>query len=255
MTRPPHRHPSPAEPAVGAVLAPASAAEPGESGPPVHRRSVIRAGALVVGVGAFGSTLAGCGSDPATGAAAASEAPSSAPTSAATSPGSSSAAASVQPTRAPSSPSTTAKAKPKSSRTTSEDDETSSTRNTSATTSKTTSKPATTTKKPTTKTSTKTSNPAPTDISLSQIPVGGAVVRTIKGRAVVLSRTGSNSVVGFDAHCTHAGCIVQASGGRLDCPCHGSAFDLSSGAVLQGPAASPLPRISVRVHDGGVSVG
>lgn len=255
MTRPPHRRLVHLEHDAGASPDPAVATEPGEPGAPVHRRSVIRAGALVVGVGAFGSTLAGCGSDPATGAAAASEAPSSAPTSAATSPGSSSAAASVQPTRAPSSPSTTAKAKPKSSRTTSEDDETSSTRNTSATTSKTTSKPATTTKKPTTKTSTKTSNPAPTDISLSQIPVGGAVVRTIKGRAVVLSRTGSNSVVGFDAHCTHAGCIVQASGGRLDCPCHGSAFDLSSGAVLQGPAASPLPRISVRVHDGGVSVG
>lgn len=255
MSRPSNHHPHHADRDAEASFAVAT----GSTGS-VQRRSVIRAGAVVVGMGAFGTTLAGCGSDadPATGAA---PAPTDATSSAS---GSASptaeASASVQPTRTPSSTSAKAKAKASTttSRTTSEDDdETSSTRTTSktATTSKTTSKPTTTTKKPTTTTTTKTAAPDPTDISLAQIPVGGAVVRTIKGRAVVLSRTGSNSVVGFDAHCTHAGCIVQAAGGRLDCPCHGSAFDLRSGAVLQGPAASALPRISVRVHDGGVSVG
>jgi Rieske Fe-S protein len=56
----------------------------------------------------------------------------------------------------------------------------------------------------------------------------------------------------FSAICTHEGCTVLRSGNRLDCPCHGSVFDALTGAVLNGPAAEPLPRIPVRVTGGKV---
>ena len=48
---------------------------------------------------------------------------------------------------------------------------------------------------------------------------------------------------GFDDTCTHRGCSLAR--GRLDgttvtCACHGSQFDVTSGAVLRGPAPQPV---------------
>ena len=47
----------------------------------------------------------------------------------------------------------------------------------------------------------------------------------------------------FDDTCTHTGCSLAK--GTLDattvtCPCHGSQFDVTSGAVLRGPARRPV---------------
>jgi nitrite reductase/ring-hydroxylating ferredoxin subunit len=43
----------------------------------------------------------------------------------------------------------------------------------------------------------------------------------------------------FDDTCTHAGCSLAAGeldGTTVTCPCHDSQFDVTSGAVLRGPA-------------------
>ncbi|HUG43937.1 MAG TPA: Rieske 2Fe-2S domain-containing protein [Acidobacteriota bacterium] len=63
------------------------------------------------------------------------------------------------------------------------------------------------------------------------------------GRSVVLFRDGEG-VYAVSTVCTHLGCIVKAAPGVLDCPCHGSRFDLQ-GTVLRGPAPSPLPWLEV----------
>ena len=46
--------------------------------------------------------------------------------------------------------------------------------------------------------------------------------------------------------CTHSGCTVSYNhgAGNLPCPCHGSVFS-TSGAVLNGPAASPLKKYDI----------
>jgi len=54
-------------------------------------------------------------------------------------------------------------------------------------------------------------------------------VTRVKGDVVVVS-----------AICTHQGCQVDSSGGGLACPCHGSRFNASTGAVTGGPANSAL---------------
>ncbi len=62
------------------------------------------------------------------------------------------------------------------------------------------------------------------------------------GQGMAVTRLTTTSVVAVSRQCTHAGCTVAlpSSAGRdLFCPCHGSAFSLQ-GAVLQGPATSPL---------------
>jgi Rieske Fe-S protein len=59
--------------------------------------------------------------------------------------------------------------------------------------------------------------------------------------AVVTQPTAGEFKV-FSAVCTHMGCIVnQIAGGRIDCPCHGSEYSITDGAVLAGPAPKPLP--------------
>lgn len=50
----------------------------------------------------------------------------------------------------------------------------------------------------------------------------------------------NGAVVVLSAICTHNGCVVETDKGQLVCPCHGSAFNASNGAVNQGPAKSAL---------------
>jgi 3-phenylpropionate/trans-cinnamate dioxygenase ferredoxin subunit len=55
----------------------------------------------------------------------------------------------------------------------------------------------------------------------------------------------------FDDTCTHAGCSLgtgKLEGTTVICPCHGSQFDVTSGAVLRGPARLPVRSRSVQVE-------
>jgi cytochrome b6-f complex iron-sulfur subunit len=61
---------------------------------------------------------------------------------------------------------------------------------------------------------------------------------------VLLSRKDSATVVALNARCTHLGCAVEVLGGKFDCPCHGSQFDLDGNVVL-GPAMDPLEKFTV----------
>ena len=51
--------------------------------------------------------------------------------------------------------------------------------------------------------------------------------------------------------CTHAGCAFSEDGHlagfEIICDCHGSEFDIRSGAVRRGPAERPVRTIPVRV--------
>jgi thiosulfate dehydrogenase [quinone] large subunit len=64
----------------------------------------------------------------------------------------------------------------------------------------------------------------------------------------------ANQYRAFSAVCTHAGCTVRldSSAAQFVCPCHGSSFSTTSGAVLSGPAPSALPSIPLQVANGEV---
>ena len=76
-------------------------------------------------------------------------------------------------------------------------------------------------------------------------PGNGRIVRA-DGGAVAAYREPSGTVRAVDATCTHMGCTVQWNAGEKswDCPCHGSRFD-TDGAVLDGPAVTPLEAVDV----------
>lgn len=59
-------------------------------------------------------------------------------------------------------------------------------------------------------------------------------------------------LVAYSALCTHLGCVVEARGERLVCPCHLSVFDPAlGGRCVQGPAPIGLPRIELSVASDG----
>jgi cytochrome b6-f complex iron-sulfur subunit len=65
-------------------------------------------------------------------------------------------------------------------------------------------------------------------------------------------RTSEGTFYALSSVCTHLGCITnyRPSMGRIDCPCHGSQFDLE-GNVVGGPAPRPLRRVAMNQNDRG----
>jgi Rieske Fe-S protein len=85
----------------------------------------------------------------------------------------------------------------------------------------------------------------------SEIPVGGGKIYTTA--KVVVTQPTRGQYNAFSAVCTHVGCIMsEVANGTIDCPCHGSEFKITTGAVVTGPAPAPLPRKQIKIVDGKV---
>jgi Rieske Fe-S protein len=83
----------------------------------------------------------------------------------------------------------------------------------------------------------------------SAIPVGGGKI--FADQSVVVTQPTAGTFKAFSAICTHQGCTVNAvSAGTINCPCHGSKFNIADGSVTAGPAKKPLPAKQV-TDDGG----
>ena len=85
----------------------------------------------------------------------------------------------------------------------------------------------------------------------SAIPVGSGKI--FAGQKVVVTQPSAGEFKAFSAICTHLGCTVsQVSNGTIDCPCHGSQYNITTGAVVAGPAPSPLPAKQINVSGGSI---
>ncbi len=85
--------------------------------------------------------------------------------------------------------------------------------------------------------------------AVAEIPVGGGKV--FAGPKVVVTQPVKGQFKAFSAVCTHVGCVCNAvAGGTIDCPCHGAKFKISDGAVVAGPATSPLPARTIAISAG-----
>jgi Rieske Fe-S protein len=90
--------------------------------------------------------------------------------------------------------------------------------------------------------------------STGEIPVGSGKIFT--SEKVVVTQPNSGDFKAFSAVCTHMGCIVSTiSNGTIDCPCHGSQYSISTGAVVGGPAPSPLASQSIKVTGSNIFLG
>lgn len=69
------------------------------------------------------------------------------------------------------------------------------------------------------------------------------------GAPVIAVRDPANadSLVAFNATCTHAGCAVAWAGSEFACPCHGSKFS-ATGEATNGPATEPLAVYEAKIE-------
>jgi nitrite reductase/ring-hydroxylating ferredoxin subunit/uncharacterized membrane protein len=73
---------------------------------------------------------------------------------------------------------------------------------------------------------------------------------------VMLVREG-DEVLALHDRCSHRGCSLatgEVHEGAVTCACHGSRFDLRTGAVLRGPATAPQPVLDARTLAGHIQV-
>lgn len=93
---------------------------------------------------------------------------------------------------------------------------------------------------------------SPSFATTGDVPVGGGAVFPDEG--VVVTQPTDGEFFGFSLTCPHQGCPVErVTAEGIVCPCHGSVFDLASGAPTAGPAQSPLGAVQLRIQGTDIS--
>lgn len=83
-------------------------------------------------------------------------------------------------------------------------------------------------------------------VATADVPEGGGII--LDDPQVVVTQPTAGEFVGFSSICTHAGCpVADVTNGTINCTCHGSKYAIADGAVVSGPAPSPLPPVAVTV--------
>jgi nitrite reductase/ring-hydroxylating ferredoxin subunit/uncharacterized membrane protein len=78
----------------------------------------------------------------------------------------------------------------------------------------------------------------------------------VEGRKVLLHRSGQE-LTALDDVCSHAGGLLSRGtidGCAVQCPLHGSRFDLRDGRIVRGPAHQRQPVLPTRVRNGWIEV-
>ena len=90
-----------------------------------------------------------------------------------------------------------------------------------------------------------------------EVVEGQAKQFDVKGREIGVARVGG-ALMAFGDICTHRGCNLvsggEIEGTTIECECHGSVFDMATGAVVASPAVDPLPVFPVREQDGALQI-
>lgn len=90
-----------------------------------------------------------------------------------------------------------------------------------------------------------------------EVAEGQAKQFDVNGQEIGVARVGG-ALMAFSDICTHRGCNLvgdgEIDGTTIECECHGSVFDMATGAVLEAPAMEPLPVFAVREQDGALQI-
>ncbi len=94
---------------------------------------------------------------------------------------------------------------------------------------------------------------------LTELPEGGTRLVEIDGTKVGLFRLADGEIVAIEDRCSHddgplAEGTFDPAACTVECPRHGSLFDLRSGRPKTLPAYSPVETYPVRIEDGVVKL-
>lgn len=93
-------------------------------------------------------------------------------------------------------------------------------------------------------------------VGLEELPLNATKrFKDLRGRDLMLVRTGEREVKAISTVCTHLGCTVfwQKDRQEFFCPCHNGRFD-KNGIVLEGPPPAPLDLYRVEIEGDNVFV-
>jgi nitrite reductase/ring-hydroxylating ferredoxin subunit len=91
---------------------------------------------------------------------------------------------------------------------------------------------------------------------VNDVPEGEMKSYTISERMIAIANV-EGDLHGFDDVCTHQQCSLaegELDGATVECPCHGSQFDVTTGEVINGPATDPVDVFQVQTQDGELQV-
>ncbi len=80
-------------------------------------------------------------------------------------------------------------------------------------------------------------------VPATALPQPGLLRLECAEKVLCLARTDGGHWYAIDDTCTHEDCSLSAGaleGETVECPCHGSCFDLATGNVLNLPAVLPV---------------
>jgi nitrite reductase/ring-hydroxylating ferredoxin subunit len=91
----------------------------------------------------------------------------------------------------------------------------------------------------------------------TDLPPGNLILVEVEDERIALANVGGQYYAVTD-ECTHSGCSLsdgEMEDELINCPCHGSQFDVRSGEVVSPPADEPLTLYSVKIEGDDILVG
>ena len=88
------------------------------------------------------------------------------------------------------------------------------------------------------------------------VPAGKMIGVESSGQKILVANL-SGSYYAIGNICTHRGCKLSdgtLDGENVQCPCHGSVFNVKTGAVIQGPATVAEKSFKTKVDGDGILV-
>jgi 3-phenylpropionate/trans-cinnamate dioxygenase ferredoxin subunit len=95
-----------------------------------------------------------------------------------------------------------------------------------------------------------------TVVNAGDIPEGELAAFVVNGTRIAVTNVGG-AYYTFGDTCTHLHCSLadgEMKGTTVTCPCHGSQFAVTTGAVLRGPARDPVASYPVRLEGNALQV-
>ena len=93
--------------------------------------------------------------------------------------------------------------------------------------------------------------------SVKDVAAGQIRAFDVAGTKVAVANAGGQ-LYAFDDTCTHRGCSLatgKLNGTTVTCACHGSQFDVTTGAVRRGPATQPVRSRPMRIEGENLLLG